>query len=140
MNIRSGVVWILLGAGTIFDITYKKIPFFLIITGVLSGVIFGVRDGISGLEMLYAFLPGVLLMAAAFATGEKVGYGDGLLVLVLGLLEGGKLCFADVLTGLLLAALVGVFLLIFRKSGKNREIPFIPFLMISHILSMVVGG
>lgn len=139
MNIKIGVVWLLLGVGTAFDVAYKKIPFFLIIMGVVSGIIFSVTDGLNGWEIFYALLPGVLLVAAAFATREKIGYGDGLFVLALGLLEGGNSCFADLLTGLILVAFAGIFLLILRKGGKNKAVPFIPFLLISHMLNLAAG-
>ncbi len=137
--VKLGIVWIFLGVGCVYDLLYKKIPLFLVLGGGCVAGILAIAEGIGGAELLYALLPGVCLMAAAFFSREKVGYGDGLFLLVLGLLEGGKACIRDLFWGLLLLAVVGLVLLVLRKARKDKEIPFIPFLLTAHVLSVLPG-
>lgn len=73
--------------------------------------------------------PGLFLLLAGKCSGEAVGYGDGLLALILGI----SLGFWRIL-GILSAAFFGVFctavVLYWRRGGKKgMELPFVPFLL-----------
>lgn len=139
MNIGIWVTWLLLGTACVFDLIYKKIPLLLIISGGVVGVIETVIGGEGVRELLYALIPGVLLLITSFFSGEKVGYGDGMLLLALGLLEGARACLGDLLIGLFLVSFFGLILFIFRKKGKGITVPFVPFLLVAHALRTLVG-
>lgn len=141
MNVDIGFwsVWVLLAVACVFDLVYKKIPFLLIISGGAVGCIAIVTEGVGEMNLCYALIPGMLLLLIAFMTKEKVGYGDGLLLIVLGLLEGAGECLGDLLIGLFLVVIFAMVLLIFGKKGKNTMIPFAPFLMAAHTLRFLVG-
>ena len=79
------------------------------------------RERIAG-----GLIPGMLLMALSFLTGENIGYGDGAAVLALGLWTGGAFCMGAAALGIILTGLSAVYLLV-RRAGKT--IPFLPFLL-----------
>lgn len=78
-------------------------------------------------EMAVCLIPGLILLVLAMATKEKIGIGDGMTVMVLGLWLGGfqtilVLCIALTLAGFFAAACL------IRK--KKEPIPFVPFLLL----------
>ncbi len=141
MNIDIGfwATWVLLGVACVFDLVYKKIPFLLIICGGAIGGVVIAANGFEGRSLCYALIPGMLLLLTAFLTGEKVGYGDGMLLLVLGLLEGAGECLGDLLIGLFLVIVFAILLLILGRKEKNTMVPFAPFLMVAHTVRFLVG-
>lgn len=97
-----------------------------------------------GSVSLGAWFGGILLGAAllflAFVTREEIGYGDGWLVLVMGMSLGLKFSFLSFLLALGISALVGGCLLIFRKVRRNYRLPFAPFLLAGSVLSLALCG
>ncbi len=77
-------------------------------------------------EIFGCIVPGGLLLLLSKATGESIGYGDGVAVIVLGLWTGGWFALRVMGTGIMLSGIYAVFCLI-RK--KRDIIPFIPFLL-----------
>lgn len=134
MDIGFWGAWILLILASIFDVLYRKIPFLLIICGALIGVMAIFSEYPVENELFYALLPGMFLLMIAFLTREKVGYGDGLLILDLGLLEGAGACLEDLLIGLFLVAIFGITVCFFGRKVRDVMVPFAPFLFVAHII------
>ena len=84
-----------------------------------------------------ALLPGCGLCLLAGLSDGKVGWGDGLCTLILGLLAGAGPCIFAVSAGLLLLSLLCVFLLALRKADRNSRMPFLPFLAAGYILYLL---
>lgn len=137
MDVRFVATCVLLGVTGLFDLRYKKIPIFPIIIGSILGGAVMIAEGAGGGEILSALLPGMLLIIVAFVTREKIGYGDGFLLVSLGLLEGAGACWEDLMMGLFFAAMFGIILLVFGEKGKETEVPFVPFLMAAHLLRLI---
>lgn len=131
---------LLLGEG-ILDRRIKKIRLLPLLVCLIAGIalsfIQGKEDGIFS---LFGMLPGVLFLGMALATKEKIGYGDGLILIVTGVLLGLRINLIMVFVGLFLAALSSVWLLIRRKAEKNTKIAFVPFLLPALVLSLVMSG
>ena len=72
-------------------------------------------------------IPGILLLWLSAATGESIGYGDGMAVCVLGLWIGGGMVLKVLAVSFLLAGIGGI-ICVFRK--KREPMPFIPFLLL----------
>lgn len=79
-------------------------------------------------------LPGIFLLTVAWITRQEVGYGDGIVLLIIGLYLGFSAGTGIFLTALLLLAPVSLFYIIFRKAGRRKKLPFIPFLLAGYIL------
>lgn len=142
-NINHLTVWILLMLGSVCDVAWKKIPVLLLAAGGAVGAAAGIAElwggGTGNPGWIFGCLPGAGMLLLAFATREKVGYGDGILLIILGMLEGWNL-IADLLAALLLAAVFGSVLLVLRRATVRTRIPFVPFLLAAHILQRAFAG
>ncbi len=85
-------------------------------------------------ETAFRLLPGLLFLFCARLTGEKVGYGDGILLLILGGCLAFPLIWYVWLFALLMAAFWAGILLCRKKANRNTRIPFIPFLWIANFI------
>ena len=109
------------------DIYEKRISVRALIFFGMAAVFFRVVFCESGLEFaVKGMVPGLVLMAGSFATKEKIGYGDGMAVLVLGLWCGGAFAFM-VCQFAFFSSGVCMCLLLLCKKGRN--IAFLPFLL-----------
>ncbi len=124
----------LLGFGVLFlasvqDIRKREIPVMVFaaaaVTGTLS-VLLTMTDELQSAAL--SVIPGILLLAAAFLSREGIGYGDGLLVLLLGPVYGWMRLSAGICVAFLLTALVCVVLLVLRRVHRSSRLPFVPFL------------
>ena len=81
-------------------------------------------------KLLSGLIPGFFLLLLAKASKEAVGYGDGWILLFIGLSMGFWECLSVLLIGLLGIFLTAVFTAILLGRKKEMRIPFIPFLFI----------
>ncbi|SFG06034.1 leader peptidase (prepilin peptidase) / N-methyltransferase [Lachnospiraceae bacterium C7] len=89
--------------------------------------------------IIFALIPGAIVFAVAYFTGQAVGYGDAIVITVLGILMGGKGVFSLVLYAIFIAgfmALVEIFIL---KKDKKFEMPFVPFLFVAYVMANAAG-
>lgn len=123
----------------VYDMKKKEIPVFMLMAaGVLSVLYMIVIRDADGGNIAYSLLPGAVLLALSLCTRESIGYGDGLIVLIMGMWLGPLMCTAAVLLGLLLSAVCALFLLILRKVQGKSRIPFVPFLAVGMGVVMFV--
>ncbi len=124
---------------SIYDIRTRKIPVLWLVIGGVAALVYLIYlclcQSFSELwsEMLKSWGPGVLMLATGRLSG-KIGSGDGYVLLVIGSILGSVKMMGVFMGSLLLAALTAVVLLIFRKAGKNDEMPFVPFLAAAVLL------
>ena len=133
-----GTLVILVGS-SIYDIFKKRIPLQILLVGGVWAVICLVISVVtSGVDALYSglcgLLPGAGLLLLGYLTDHKVGYGDGILLMIIGLLEGAQKVFLIFCAGLFLQSLLAVILLIMKKADKQTQIPFVPFLFLAQII------
>lgn len=115
------------------SISLWKLKLYGILTlGISIWHLFPIHDNISFLaaRLVIGLFPGFFLLFLAKATKEAVGYGDGLVLLFIGLSMGFWECLGILLTGLLGVFLAGIFAGIYFRRRKGLRIPFIPFLFI----------
>ena len=112
---------------SIMDIRRYRVPVWMLIPGgVLAGGMFLYQQGTMG-DLLKGMLPGRVFIAIALGT-KKAGYGDGIVMVFLGILSGGTESLVILAVSLFLAAVFSLILLGLRKAGRNTRIPFLPFL------------
>lgn len=129
------VVVIILGIESVKDIRTRKISLLPIFIGMALGVLLVIPDGFKGfLGALIGMLPGIFLILFSFLTKEKIGYGDGFILIFAGFLLGIKCAFFILLSGMLCCALLSVIILILKKGNRNTALPFVPFLILPCIL------
>lgn len=124
----------LLSISSFIDIRTKKVSFRVLfiytILGILNLFLFDKQNlfvAIGGACI------GILILGLSKITRGGVGMGDGFLLVVTGLFLGVWRNTELLLGSFFLAALFSVVLLIFKKANRKKEIPFIPFLLISFL-------
>lgn len=115
------------------DIKLKKISVvplsvsgILAVIYVLAGKSMNMSISMSRMYFIACLLPGMLFLLLSWMTGEKVGYGDGVVLLVMGLWTNGFFCMIVTCLAVFLSGLYAVYLLLKRK---KELIPFVPFLL-----------
>lgn len=68
-----------------------------------------------------------------------MGFGDVKLVFLLGLLLGWPAILVGLFLAFLSGALVGIFLIVFKKKGLKSQVPFGPFLILGAFLALFWG-
>ncbi|MDE5939204.1 MAG: prepilin peptidase [Lachnospiraceae bacterium] len=127
------VLFLFLAVCAVFDGVSRQIPLAVVWLGMLTAVclhIGGVMGETSLMAAALSLIPGAGFFLLSFLTEEKVGYGDGWALLMIGLFTGIYRCFLILLLGLLAESVVAVVLLVIGKVKRDREIPFLPFLLL----------
>ena len=78
---------------------------------------------------IFGLIPGLLFLFLAKASKEAVGYGDGIILLFIGISIGFWQCLGVLFTALLGIFLAAAMILILAGRKKNVRIPFLPFLL-----------
>jgi len=134
----------LLGWCSIKDIKSKELSLRLLLVTAGSGIIFQVWIGVLPLwQWLAGILLGVIVLGVGFATREAIGYGDGLMIGVIGIWLGVAAGIEILFLGLCISACLSALLLTFKKVNRNYRIPFIPFLFLAWLIWLVatrLGG
>lgn len=136
------ILFILLCICSGFDIRKKEIPLVILIAGILTGLgieLFQICKGLTSIAGAgTSLLPGAFFILLSFCTGEKVGYGDGLLLIMSGLFLGFSKCFLVLCISLVLASAFALVLLVFRKAGRDSRLPLVPFIAVGMGVSFFV--
>lgn len=117
----------------VFDGLQKKIPLAAVWLGILTALCLragGFMGEVSLLSVAFSMVPGAVFFLLGFVTREKVGYGDGWVLLMIGLFLDLPRCFLILLAALLIESATALILLVLRKIQRDREIPFCPFLLL----------
>lgn len=126
------------------DVKTKSIPYILPVVGGVAALLCRLMEDTPITEILsvmgQALLPGCFLLLIAFFTGQKVGYGDGLMVIVLGAFTNFIYCVLSFMFGLCVSCLFSMLFLACRKLGMKDRIPFLPFLLIGYIFTLALQG
>lgn len=126
------LLFLFLGICAVFDGVEKKIPLAVIWLGIITAIVLHI-EGIIGdgswWDIGMSVLPGMIFWMLSFVTHEKVGYGDGWMLVMTGLFTGLWKCFLILMVGLVSESLSVLVLLAFKRISKDRQIPFAPFLL-----------
>ena len=128
-EVKSAIILLYLGILAGMDVRKRQIS--LVLTGVLflAGIGWQILvEQTSWLEWLLSLLPGAGFLTLSYISREQVGYGDGLLLLTVGIWLG----FGQTLGLILCSVLCGV-LLMRKKIRKQDSIPLGPFLLLGFV-------
>lgn len=130
----GGILCSFLAVCALFDIRKKEIPLRMVTAAMLLAAgwnLWRIAEGkLSVGEAGAAVLPGIFFLIIGFCTREKIGYGDGLLLILSGLCIGLHRCFFGLCIGLFCSCAAALFLLGTRRADRNTGIAFVPFLAI----------
>lgn len=133
----KGLVLLYLLLLSVFDIREKKISLFWLATGGAASLLLAVCWIAAGestwMRVLLGMLPGLLMLGVAWLT-RKVGCGDGLLLMQLGMLVGYRASVFILGISLCLSALFSAAILFGKKAGGQSRFAYIPFLAAGYLL------
>ena len=126
------------------DIKYKRISNkVLFLFGTAAIVLFIGRCYFREMEMikemLWGLLPGISALLIGKITKENIGFGDGYLLLILGVLLGAKRIIGIFMIALFLMSILSILLLMIRRVNKQTELPFIPAILIAYVVQLIAG-
>ncbi len=117
---------------TYYDLRFRKLPLLALIAfGIVIFMVIGLDGSLFSRAIFLRIIPGTIFLILAFMTKQAVGYGDGIIIILLGLSLGLKRCVTVVFTGLILSSVVSVFILLMKKGSRQTRLPFVPFLLIA---------
>ncbi len=90
-------------------------------------------------DLAAALLPGIFCFLLSWISRQGLGYGDSALVAGCGISVGLWPCLGILFLAFLLAGLWSAGLLLLRKAGRKKEIPFVPFLLLGTVIYWVGG-
>lgn len=119
---------------TIVDIKLKRINVYLCLVAMLAVLAFRTlvieeKDVV----IIADLIPGVVMLFISFLSGEKIGYGDGIMLTYIGCVMGWKGALTALFVSLFASAVISVILLLLKKADRKTEIPFVPFISIGAI-------
>lgn len=122
---------------TVTDIKTKKINLKISLFYLLSGIVvyvFFIKCDI--FILISNLLTGIFLMAVSALTRGAVGYGDGLIFIIMSFYF-PFFCTLPILFLSLTAAFVFSLMLILKKYSRKYSIPFAPFILIGYIIFLL---
>ena len=136
-------IWILifLGICTLTDLKDRNIyTLWYIINGALGiGINLVLKDH-SVVDLAIGAIIGMIFMMISALTKQKIGFGDAMVILTIGLILGGILCFNIVIWAFLLCSVISTAGMMALKLKINTSMPFIPFLLMGCIVALVLQG
>ena len=122
------------GVNGIWDVRKKEILLIPTVIAGIGGVIFSILSEKNYIDILMAFIPGlIILVAAAFSEGG-IGAGDAVVVLAIGAWKGVISTFTLLALSLMFAFVASMFC--FLTGRRQKELPFVPFLFAAVMLHM----
>lgn len=131
---RYGLTGIFLLIGTWQDMRTRKIGMQWIILFGTAGMIMNIVFHSPWHIWFSGIMPGVVILIFGKLTGEQIGYGDGLIVIVTGLFLSGRENVSLFLIGLFLCAVSTTVLFFTGKITRRTTLPFVPFLAVAFLI------
>jgi leader peptidase (prepilin peptidase)/N-methyltransferase len=105
----------------------------------LNGTFVSLDEAVIGAAAGYLSLWGVYWLFKLATGKEGMGYGDFKLLAALGAWLGWKMLPIIILLSSLVGAVVGIALIVFAKHGRDKPIPFGPYLAAAGLLALFYG-
>jgi leader peptidase (prepilin peptidase)/N-methyltransferase len=119
------------------DLTYPLLWAGLLVN--MNGTFVPLRDAVIGAAAGYLALWSVYWLFKLATGKEGMGYGDFKLLAALGAWLGWKALPTIILLSSVVGALVGISLIVFARRGRDKPIPFGPYLAAAGIIALLFG-
>lgn len=130
-----------LGSLSIVDIRSRRIPIWILAAGGFLAAGFQIIWGeLPGILIISGGAVGLVFLAVSKVTGEDFGYGDSILIGILGIYLGFWNLLSLLVITFLFAAGAAMIVLVRKKFRRKALLPFIPFLGIGYAAVILMGG
>ncbi|MFT5397489.1 MAG: leader peptidase (prepilin peptidase)/N-methyltransferase [Planctomycetota bacterium] len=138
--------WCLIAASGI-DIGHKLLPDSITLPLLWIGILLAffdvfvsLEDSVIGAMAGYLSLWSVFVLFKLFTGKEGMGHGDFKLLAMLGAWTGWKLLFVIILTSSVVGAIVGISMILLKKTERSTQIPFGPYLAAAGWITLLWGN
>lgn len=126
---------------SIIDIWLQRIPLWLVAAGGAGAVIVRACQTEVPLVLVLAGAgAGAIFLVISRITREAFGYGDSLLIVIMGIFLGLWNLLGVLLGAFLFSSAFAVIFLISKGLDRKAGYPFVPFLLISYSIWLWFGG
>ena len=133
--VKDFIVYLCMIINTVLDIKDKSISVFIVSIGIVTGILLKIlQSNLWSFESLLALIPGIVFFLISFVTKEQVGYGDALIVLMLGCFVTGIQLLSICTLAVWLAGIFSLVLIVLFHKKRNYKIPFVPFLFCGFVI------
>ena len=133
------MIAIILFVLSMVDIRSKRIPLLMIVGLIMMAIVSSlILQPVDWVLMAAGAVVGIVFLLISKVTREKLGYGDSLIILALGILLGFWKVMILILIAFLASACFGIIMVCWKKKNKNTSFPFVPFITLSYALVMFV--
>lgn len=135
---KYSILIIMLNICTIIDLEKRIIFDGVIIVGLVIGLIFIIMEpkGLESYSYIGGCLTGGFFAVISFCLNDCIGLGDLKLISVIGLYVGFKMVVCIVFFAFIIAGVIGLLKLIFKRSKIDERMAFAPFLFLGSIISL----
>jgi len=120
------------------DFRYKEISQWVLVPAILAAGLIRYFSGMDMMDGMTGALTGVAVLLAAKFTRQAVGYGDGAVILFLGMCLGWRKSLSVLLMTLLMISAAGILMLGFGKIHKKTRWPMVPWLLLSSVIGVMI--
>lgn len=124
----------------VMDIRWRKLSFMVLLSGTIPLAAGFLCDREIHIVLLAAgAATGVIFLIISRVTEDSFGYGDSILIMIMGGFLGFWNILALLTAAFSMAAVFSVFMLIRKKFHRKSSFPFVPFLTAAYIGGMFFG-
>ena len=128
-----------MGFLSVEDIRYKSINIIAGIALAAAMTGFSFWQGSDAAKMVIGCIPGVVAAVLSGVTHGKLGLGDAIVILAVGIWCGIDKTGLIMMIALVCAALTAAVLLIIKKATRKTALPFIPFIFAGYITCEILS-
>ncbi|HHT97767.1 MAG TPA: hypothetical protein GXZ90_07725 [Clostridiales bacterium] len=134
ISVSDIIVIVSLIISSIQDLKYKKISLWIISLSVILLLALSIYKNNGFINIIGGAIVGFIVISISIITRSKIGIGDGIVLIMTGVVLGFWQNLELLLYALSIAALISIVLLILKKVNKKDSLPFVPFILISYFV------
>ena len=129
-----------IAALAVMDFKYRKLP----LKTLLSGLFIAAAGCLCGREISPVLLAtggcmGIVFLLISRVSGESFGYGESILILIIGIFLGFWNLMYLLLGAFSMAAVFSAVMMIKHRFNRKSSFPFVPFLAAAYLGGMFIG-
>lgn len=140
ISISDIIVIISLIISSIQDFKYKKISLWIISFSALLLLVLSIFKKSGLITIIGGVIVGIIVISISIITRSKIGIGDGIVLIMTGIVLGFWRNLELFMYALSIAALISILLLILKKVKKKDSLPFVPFILISYLIVLFINN
>ena len=129
---------------SMLDIRFRKMPVWLLSADGVLAIAYQIWKTLGGTAIplpliLTGAVVGILFLGIGKVTREAFGYGDGLVILILGIYLGFWNLTIVLMITFFAASVMALLLLVSKRNRRKMAMPFVPFLCIGYVVFVFMG-